>query len=125
MVAYALTHSDSFKIGISGAPVTDWMLYDSVYTERFMGLPQENEQGYERSSPIKSAENLKGKLLLIHGTMDDNVHMQNTLKFAYALQKADKPFQLMLYPASRHGVRDDMQVKHLRALMTQFIRDNL
>jgi len=125
MVAYALTHSDSFKVGISGAPVTDWMLYDSVYTERFMGLPQENEQGYERSSPIKSAENLKGKLLLIHGTMDDNVHMQNTLKFAYALQKAGKPFQLMLYPASRHGVRDDMQVKHLRALMTQFIRDNL
>jgi len=125
MVAYALTHSDSFRIGISGAPVTDWRLYDSVYTERFMGLPEENEQGYERSSPIKSAQNLKGKLLLIHGTMDDNVHMQNTLSFAHALQKAGKPFQLMLYPASRHGVRDDMQVKHLRALMTQFIRDNL
>ncbi len=125
MVAYALTHSDSFKIGIAGAPVTDWRLYDSVYTERFMGLPQENEQGYERSSAIKSAQNLKGKLLLIHGTMDDNVHMQNTLSFSHALQKAGKPFQLMLYPASRHGVRDDMQVKHLRTLMTQFIRDNL
>jgi dipeptidyl-peptidase-4 len=125
MVAYALTHSSSFKIGISGAPVTDWTLYDSVYTERFMGLPQENEEGYDRSSALRSAENLSGKLLLIHGTMDDNVHMQNSLKFAHALQKAGKEFQLMLYPASRHGVRDDQQVKHLRTLITQFIRDNL
>lgn len=125
MVTYAMTHSDSFKIGISGAPVTDWHLYDSVYTERFMGLPQDNEQGYDRSSAINSAHNLKGNLLLIHGTMDDNVHMQNTLKFAHALQKAGKEFQLMLYPASRHGVRDERQVMHLRTLMTQFIRDNL
>lgn len=125
MVAYALTHSSSFKVGISGAPVTDWTLYDSVYTERFMGLPRENEEGYERSSALRSAENLSGQLLLIHGTMDDNVHMQNSLKFAHALQKAGKEFQLMLYPASRHGVRDDQQVKHLRTLITQFIRDNL
>jgi dipeptidyl-peptidase-4 len=125
MVAYALTHSSSFKVGISGAPVTDWTLYDSVYTERFMGLPRENEEGYERSSALRSAENLSGKLLLIHGTMDDNVHMQNSMKFAHALQKAGKEFELMLYPASRHGVRDDQQVKHLRTLITQFIRDNL
>ena len=125
MVAYALTHSSSFKVGIAGAPVTDWTLYDSVYTERFMGLPQENKEGYERSSALRSAENLSGKLLLIHGTMDDNVHMQNSLKFAHALQKAGKEFELMLYPASRHGVSDDQQVKHLRTLITQFIRDNL
>ncbi|KAF0221669.1 MAG: dipeptidyl-peptidase 4, partial [bacterium] len=81
MTAYALTHSKNFKIGISGAPVTDWHNYDSVYTERYMGLPKDNPEGYRKSSVIEAAANLQGKLLLIHGTMDDNVHIQNSVQF--------------------------------------------
>jgi dipeptidyl-peptidase-4 len=125
MTAYAMTHSKSFKVGISGAPVTDWSLYDSVYTERYMAMPQNNREGYDASSVLKAAGDLHGKLLLIHGSIDDNVHIQNTLKFAYELQKAGKQFDLMVYPKSRHGVSDAKQVKHLRQMMTQFILDNL
>jgi dipeptidyl-peptidase-4 len=125
MTAYALTHSDAFKLGIAGAPVTDWRLYDSVYTERYMGLPGQNPQGYERSSVLAAAANLKGKLLLIHGAIDDNVHVQNSIVFADALQRAGKPFELMLYPQSRHGVTHPMRVKHMREMMTRFILENL
>lgn len=125
MTSYALTHSEMFKIGIAGAPVTDWTLYDSVYTERYMGTPQSNPEGYERSSPRRAAANLHGKLLILHGTTDDNVHMQNTIQFIKALQEADKPFQLMLFPQNRHGIRDPQQVWHMRQLMTRFILDNL
>ncbi|HSR66638.1 MAG TPA: DPP IV N-terminal domain-containing protein [Acidobacteriota bacterium] len=125
MTSYALTHSDSFKIGIAGAPVTDWHLYDTIYTERYMGRPQTNPEGYEKSSPLEAAGDLKGKLLIVHGTIDDNVHMQNSIQFVDRLQQADKSFQLMLYPGSRHGVRDPWQVYHLQKLMTAFILDNL
>lgn len=125
MTCYALTHSTSFKIGIAGAPVTDWRNYDTIYTERYLGTPQNNPDGYKKSSPVHAADNLQGKLLLIHGTMDDNVHLQNTLQFVYALQKAGKQFQLMLYPRSRHGVTDPLLVKHLRTVMTDFILENL
>jgi dipeptidyl-peptidase-4 len=125
MVVYAMTHSKSFKVGISGAPVTDWRLYDSVYTERYMGTPQNNPEGYDKSSALRSAANLHGKLLIIHGTMDDNVHLQNTIQFAYELQKAGKQFRMMLYPRSRHGVIDPLLVKHMRAMMTEFILENL
>ena len=90
-----------------------------------MGTPQNNPEGYKKSAPLRAAKNLSGKLLLIHGTMDDNVHMQNTIQFAYELQKAGKPFQLMLYPKSRHGVGDPLLVKHMRAMMTDFIFANL
>ncbi|MCS6804937.1 MAG: S9 family peptidase [Acidobacteriota bacterium] len=125
LTAYALTHSRSFKIGIAGAPVTDWRNYDTIYTERYMDLPQNNPDGYKKSSPVFAAENLSGRLLLIHGTIDDNVHMQNTIQFVYALQKAGKQFDLMLYPQSRHGVTDPLLVKHLRTLMTNFILERL
>jgi dipeptidyl-peptidase 4 len=125
MTAYALTHSTSFKIGIAGGSVTDWRDYDTIYTERYMGTPQNNPEGYVKSSPVHAAKNLHGKLLLIHGTMDDNVHMQNTIQFVYELQKAGKPFELMLYPKSRHGVIDPLLVKHMRELMTRFILENL
>jgi dipeptidyl-peptidase-4 len=125
MTSYALTHSASFKIGIAGGSVTDWRLYDSIYTERFMGTPQNNPEGYKKSAPLAAAKDLSGKLLLIHGMIDDNVHMQNTIQFAYELQKAGKPFQLMLYPKSRHGVSDPLLVKHMRATMTDFILANL
>jgi dipeptidyl-peptidase-4 len=125
MTAYALTHSKSFKIGISGAPVTDWRNYDSVYTERYMGLLKDNQEGYKKSSVVEAASNLHGKLLLIHGTMDDNVHMQNSVQFIDALQKAGKQFDLMIYPRSRHGVVQPQRLKHLREMMTNFILENL
>ena len=125
MTSYALTHSKSFKIGIAGGSVTDWRDYDSIYTERYMGTPQNNPEGYKKSSPVHAAKDLHGKLLLIHGAIDDNVHMQNTIQFVYELQKAGKQFELMLYPKSRHGVNDPLLLKHMRQMMTDFILENL
>jgi len=125
MTSYALTHSQSFKIGIAGGTVADWRDYDSIYTERYMGTPQNNPEGYKKSSPVIAAKNLHGKLLLIHGAIDDNVHMQNTIQFIYELQKAGKQFQLMLYPKSRHGVTDPLLLKHMRQMMLDFIVENL
>ncbi len=104
MTAYAMTHSKLFAAGIAGAPVTDWTLYDSIYTERYMGTPADNPKGYEKSSVLKAAKNLHGKLLLIHGLVDDNVHFQNSAQFMHELQSANKPFELMIYPRSRHGI---------------------
>jgi dipeptidyl-peptidase-4 len=125
MSAFALTHSRSFKAGIAFAPVTDWRLYDSIYTERYMGLPEDNPEGYEATSVVKAASQLHGRLLLIHGTMDDNVHLQNTIQLAHALQQAGKSFQLMLYADSRHGITNQAQIFHLYTLMTRFLDENL
>ena len=125
MTSYALTHSKSFKIGIAGGSVTDWRDYDSIYTERYMQTPQNNPEGYKKSSPVHAAKDLHGKLLLIHGAIDDNVHMQNTIQFVYELQKAGKQFELMLYPKSRHGVTDPPLLKHMRQMMTEYILANL
>jgi len=83
-------------------------------------LPKNNPAGYDRTAPRNAAARLHGQLLLIHGTMDDNVHMANTIQFAYELQRAGKPFELMLYPKSRHGVNDPLLVKHLREKMLDF-----
>jgi dipeptidyl-peptidase-4 len=125
MTAYALTHSKSFKLGIAGAPVTDWRLYDTIYTERYMAMPQNNPEGYKKSSVIAAAKDLHGKLLIIHGTIDDNVHMQNTIQFVYELQKAGKQFDMMIYPTQRHGVTNPAQVKHLYEMMTEYVLRNL
>lgn len=125
MTAYAMTHSKFFKCGISGAPVTDWRNYDAIYTERYMKTPQANPKGYSESSVLNSAANLQGKLLLIHGTIDDNVHMSNTLQFVSELQKAGKQFELMMYPSNRHSVRNPEQRLHLYQLMTDFLNRNL
>ena len=125
MTSYALTHSQSFKMGIAGGTVADWRDYDSIYTERYMQTPQNNQEGYKKSSPVNAAKDLHGKLLLIHGAIDDNVHMANTIQFVYELQKAGKQFQLMVYPKSRHGVTDPVLVKHMRQMMTDFILANL
>jgi dipeptidyl-peptidase 4 len=125
MTAFALTHSTAWKIGIVGAPVTDWRLYDTIYTERYMAKPQNNPAGYEKSSVVKAAKNLNGKMLLIHGAIDDNVHMQNSIQFIYELQKAGKQFEFMTYPKSRHGVTDPLLVRHMREMMLKFIVENL
>ena len=112
-------------MGIAGGTVSDWRNYDTVYTERYMGLPAENEEGYKKSSPRWPAANLHGALLLIHGLIDDNVHVANTMQLAYELQKAQKPFELMLYPRSRHGVTEPQLIKHLRTLMFDFVVKHL
>lgn len=123
--AYAMTHSTNFKAGIAGAPVTDWRNYDAIYTERYMGLPQENEAGYDSSSVVQAAGDLSGRLMIIHGERDDNVHMSNSLQLAYQLQKAGKTFDLMIYPKNRHGITDPAQRHHLHKTMTEFFERNL
>jgi dipeptidyl-peptidase 4 len=123
MVSYALTHSRSFAMGIAGGPVTDWRHYDSVYTERYMDLPSRNPEGYRKSAPRLFAADLHGRLLIVHGTIDDNVHPQNTTRFAYELQKAQRPFRLMLYPRSRHGVTEPALAQHLNAMKLEFVEE--
>ncbi len=123
--AYALTHSKLFKAGIAGAPVTDWHNYDAIYTERYMGLPNDNSQGYKSSSVVEAAGNLHGRLLLIHGERDDNVHLSNTLQLVYALQKSARPFDMMIYPKNRHGIIDANQRFHMHQVMTEFLETHL
>ena len=118
MTAYALTHSTLFAAGIAGAPVTDWRSYDSIYTERYMNTPQENPEGYKASSVVAAAGRLHGKLLLAHGLMDDNVHAHNSMQLVEALQRADKPFEVMVYPRNRHGIGG----KFHERLMIDFMR---
>ena len=125
MVSYALTHSQSFAMGIAGGSVTDWRDYDSIYTERHMRQPQNNPEGYRRSSPRFAAASLHGALLLLHGTMDENVHMQSTLQFAYELQKAGKLFDMMIYPRSRHRLGGPELEKHRHAKMLDFVLQHL
>jgi dipeptidyl aminopeptidase/acylaminoacyl peptidase len=121
MTAFALTHSKLFAAGIAGAPVTDWRNYDTIYTERYMNTPQENPDGYNATSAVKAAAKLHGKLLLLHGLMDDNVHVQNTVQLVEELQKADKDFEVMIYPRARHGGFG----KHFQLLMVDFMKRTL
>jgi dipeptidyl-peptidase-4 len=118
ITSYAMTHSDLFAAGIAGAPVTDWRDYDSIYTERYMGLPQENPDGYNVSSVVRAAEKLHGKLLILHGAIDDNVSLRNTMRFVEALQAANRDFELMIYPSSRHGIFG----AHYNKIQLDFIR---
>ena len=113
MTLYAMTHSDRFRAGVSVAPVTDQHNYDSIYTERYMGLLKDNAKGYDDSASPKSAANLHGALLLVHGTSDDNVHFQNSIQMIDALIKAGKPFNLMIYPNKTHGISGPAARAHL------------
>ena len=113
--------SDVFKMAIAVAPVTSWRLYDSIYTERYMTTPQENASGYDDNSPINHVDKLKGDFLLIHGTGDDNVHVQNTMRMVEALVQADKQFEWMIYPDKNHGIYGGNTRKHLYTKMTNFI----
>lgn len=124
MTMYSLLHSRAYKCGISGAPVTDWHLYDSIYTERYMGLPKDNAKAYEESSMPPAAANLNDALLLIHGTSDDNVHIQNSIQMINSLINAKKQFRLMLYPGKTHGVTGDARI-HLFHMMQDFFEENL
>ena len=121
-----LKGSDTFKMAIAVAPVTSWRFYDSVYTERFLRTPQENPAGYDENSPINYAEKLKGKFLLVHGSGDDNVHVQNTMRLTNALIEANKPFDHAIYPDRTHGIyRGENTRLHLYSKMTNFIKENL
>ncbi|PYX27513.1 MAG: dipeptidyl-peptidase IV [Acidobacteria bacterium] len=104
MTLYAMTHSDRFRAGVSVAPVTDQLNYDTIYTERYMGLPKDDPRGYEESNVTKSADKLHGALMLAHGTSDDNVHFQNSIQMIDALIKAGKQFRLMVYPNKTHSI---------------------
>lgn len=115
--SYAMTHCDRICAGIAGAPVTDWANYDTIYTERFMSTPQDNPDGYRQSSVVKSASQLRGRLLLLHGMKDDNVHPENSLQLVHALQEAGRQFDFMLYPTARHGIHGD----HYHKLLFNFI----
>jgi dipeptidyl-peptidase 4 len=117
--------ADVFKMAIAVAPVTNWRYYDSIYTERYNGLPQDNPGGYDDNSPINHVSRLKGKYLLIHGTADDNVHFQNAVEMTNALIKANKQFDVLFYPDKNHGIYGGNARYHLYTKMTRFIQDNL
>ena len=125
MTCFALTHSTRFAAGVATAPVTDWRNYDSIYTERYMNTPQENPEGYDATSVVKAARKLHGKLLLVHGLMDDNVHVQNSLQFIQELEKADKDFEVLVYPRARHGVAGRDYSRHYQRQTLQFIQRTL
>lgn len=116
---------DTFKMGIAVAPVTNWRFYDTIYTERYMTTPQENAKGYDDNSPINFVDGLKGKYLLVHGTADDNVHVQNTMQLVEALIQANKQFDWALYPDKNHGIYGGNTRLHLFRKMTDFVKNNL
>lgn len=116
---------DTFEMAIAVAPVTSWRFYDSIYTERYMGVPQENASGYDENSPLSHVDGLKGKFLLIHGGADDNVHVQNSMRLIEALVQANKQFDWAIYPDKNHGIYGGNTRLQLYTKMTNFIKDNL
>ena len=120
----ALRHADVFAAAAASAPVTDWRHYNAIYTERYMDTPEENPEGYKNGAVLTWIDRYKGGLRITHGTIDDNVHMQNSIQVVDWLTSHDKPFELMVYPGSRHGLQPkqrahqnreshDFWVKHL------------
>lgn len=125
MTLYCLLHApDVFQAGAAGAAVTDWRNYDTIYTERYMGLPQENEEGYKASSPVSAAANLKGRLLLLHNIEDDNVLFGNTMQMMNALQLAGKSFETYIYPGKSHGLMGKAS-QHRYVQQTRFFEEAL
>jgi dipeptidyl-peptidase-4 len=126
MTSLAMTKgADYFKMGISVAPVTNWRYYDNIYTERFMRTPKENENGYDDNSPINFVHLLKGKYFLIHGSGDDNVHYQNSMEMINALVRANKQFDLFIYPNRNHGIYGGNTRNHLFTMMLNYTLENL
>ena len=126
MSSLAITKgADIFSLAIAVAPVTNWRYYDNIYTERYMQTPQENASGYDEKSPINHVDKLKGNFLLVHGSADDNVHVQNTMEMISALVKSNKQFDLFIYPDKNHGIYGGNTRYHLYKKMTDFILENL
>ena len=125
MTLYSLVNAPGlFRAGVAGAPVTDWKLYDTIYTERYMDVPQRNPDGYRRSSPIGNTSRLEAKLLMIHNLEDDNVHFQNTVQMADALERAGKQFRMVVYPQRSHGVTGPV-ARHLTETVVGFFEEEL
>ncbi|MBV9670103.1 MAG: DPP IV N-terminal domain-containing protein, partial [Acidobacteriales bacterium] len=125
MTLYTVTNAPGLiKAAIAGAPVTNYRNYDTIYTERYMGLPENNEHGYEMSSPISKAGNLQSKLLILHNIEDDNVHFQNSVQMAAALEKAGKQFFMVVYPQKSHGVSEPFR-RQLLEQTSDFFEQNL
>ena len=122
---FHMARTKLFRFGIAGAPVTDWHTYDSIYTERYMGIPSEDPEAYERTSAVKGVSGEGGRLLLIHGTHDDNVHPQNTLQYIDALIQNGRQFDLMWYPNQTHGIRGKKEVIHLWTMVYEYLERNL
>ena len=120
-----LKGNEVFETAIAVAPVTSWRFYDTIYTERFMRTPDENPGGYDDNSPFNYPEMLKGNYLLVHGSGDDNVHVQHTMRMIEALVQANKPFEWAIYPDKNHGIYGGMTRVHLFNKMTRFIKENL
>jgi dipeptidyl-peptidase-4 len=118
---------ETFSVGLSVAPVTDWRQYDTIYTERYMSTPQQNPDGYQGGAPTTYADRLRGDqdLILVHGVLDDNVHFQNAIQMADALHSAGKEFAFMVYPGVYHSISGGNARLHLFTLLTNFVRDNL
>jgi dipeptidyl-peptidase-4 len=126
MVALSMSKGgEIFKAGISVAPVTNWRFYDTIYTERFMRTPRENPEGYDENSPIHHAGNIKGRLLLVHGSADDNVHVQNTMEYAEALVQAGVQFDMAIYTNRNHSIRGANTTMHLYQMKTNFLKREL
>jgi dipeptidyl-peptidase-4 len=123
MTCYAMTHSDAFAAGVAVAPVTDWRFYDTIYTERYLRTPRENPDGYRLSSPDPAA--LRGRLLVVHGLSDDNVHWQNTVQFLGGLIRHNAKFDVQVYPAKDHGIWGREVRTHLFETMTAFFEREL
>jgi dipeptidyl-peptidase-4 len=121
----AILHgADVFAVAVAVAPVTNWRYYDSIYTEIYNGLPDENPKGYDENSPVNHAARLRGRLLLVHGSGDDNVHVQNSLAMAHALVAADRHFDMMIYPDDNHGMHPNGPV-HIRETIAAYVIENL
>ncbi|MEM9141612.1 MAG: S9 family peptidase [Bacteroidota bacterium] len=120
-----LKGNDVFEMAVAVAPVTSWRFYDTIYTERFMRTPQENPDGYDDNSPFNYPELLKGKYLLVHGSGDDNVHVQNSMRMIEALVQANKPFEWAIYPDKNHGIYGGNTRVHLFQKITDFVKRNL
>ena len=112
-------------MAIAVAPVTHWKFYDNIYTERYNGLPQDNKEGYDKGSPLSYVDQMRGRLLLVHGTGDDNVHYQNSESLLNALVADNKQFEFMSYPNRNHGIFGGNTTLHLRELLTRFIDETL
>jgi dipeptidyl-peptidase-4 len=117
---------DIYKVGMAVAPVPDQRLYDTIYQERYMGLPQDNAEGYKAGSPINFAEGLKGHLLIVHGSGDDNVHYQGTEKLVNRLVELGKPFDLMVYPNRSHAISEGEGTSlHVHSLLARYLQEHL
>jgi dipeptidyl-peptidase 4 len=126
MTLFALTRApDVWRCGVAGAPVTHWKFYDTIYTERYMGTPEGNPQGYERAAPLAKAADLRAPLLLLHGGSDDNVHLQNTAAFIDLLVRAGKPYELQVQPRQKHGFRGKESLDFRNRAIVRFFEENL